>query len=267
MIRHAPSLVSVVALAGLACATPRAPSVPPAPPAPSRGPAGATVDALAPSRQLVVVVTPAWDSTSGTLRRYQRDEAGAAWRPVGESVPVVIGRTGFAWAAGSPLAPAGAPVKREGDGRSPAGVFPLTTAFGFAPAASASWVRMPYLPLLAGTECVDDDASSYYNTLVDRDAVQKVDWASAERMRAIPQYRLGVVVGYNSAPPRRGGGSCIFLHIWSGPRSTTAGCTAFDAAALEALMRWLDPARAPIIVQLPAREYDAARPLWALPAR
>ncbi len=267
MNRHPWSLVAVAALLGAACASPRAPSTVPAPTPVAPVPSVAPASPLGASRQLVVVVTPAWDSTSGTLRRFERGDTGAPWKPVGEPVPVVVGRTGLAWDAGSPLPPAGAQVKREGDGRSPAGAFPLETAFGFEPAAAASWVRMPYLSLTPGTECVDDDVSSHYNTLVDRTAVSAVDWQSAERMRSIAQYRLGVVVGYNSAPPRRGGGSCIFLHIWSGPRSTTAGCTAFDAAALEALMRWLDPARAPMIVQLPAREYDAARSVWSLPAR
>jgi D-alanyl-D-alanine dipeptidase len=215
----------------------------------------------------VVVVTPGWDSTAGMLRRFERDDVRGGWRPVGAPVAVVVGRTGLAWDGASSLAPAGAIVKQEGDGRSPAGAFPLDTAFGFAPvAASAAWVRLPYAPLLPGSECVDDAASVHYNTVVDRDAVARVDWTSAERMRQVGQYRLGVIVGYNAAPPRKGAGSCIFLHIWAGPRSTTAGCTAFDAVALEELVRWLDPAQRPMMVQLPAAEYGAARAGWGLPA-
>src|SRR5512147_1554871 len=73
------------------------------------------------STQMVLVVTPAWDSTSGSLRRFERDDARGRWRQVGTAVPVVVGRTGIAWDGQLGFARAGEPVKREGDGRSPAG--------------------------------------------------------------------------------------------------------------------------------------------------
>jgi D-alanyl-D-alanine dipeptidase len=230
-------------------------------PAPALAPEGP----LARSEQLIVAITPDWNATTGTLRRFARADAGGPWQSAGAPVPVVVGRTGLAWGDEALAASIGQPVKREGDGKSPAGAFPLDTAFGFAPRAEASWLRMPYAALQPGSECVDDDASAYYNTIIDRSSVPRVDWTSAERMRQIAQYRLGVIVGYNATPPRRGHGSCIFLHIWSGPASTTAGCTALDAGELEALMRWLDRSRSPMIVQLPAAEYERLRTSWQLP--
>ena len=215
--------------------------------------------------QLVVFTAPDWTTTTGTLRRFERPNTSSAWSAAASPIPAVIGRTGLAWADASLASEMSQPVKREGDGKSPAGAFPLDTAFGFAPASEMSWVRMPYSPLAAGTDCVDDVASVHYNTVVDRAAVPKVDWTSAEHMRTINQYRIGVIVGYNAAPATPGRGSCIFLHIWGGPSSTTAGCTAMDAGRLEALMRWLDASRRPALVQLPAAEYDRLRDAWKLP--
>lgn len=221
---------------------------------------------LARARQLLVVTTPGWDSTGGVLQRFAL--RARAWQPVGDPIPVVVGRAGFGWGADyRALARDGAPVKHEGDGRSPAGAFPLGTTFGFAPRDSMAWLRMPYLPLAPTTDCVDDTTSSHYNRLVDRAAVERVDWASAEHMRTIDQYEIGVVVGYNATPPRPGAGSCIFLHIWGGPGSTTTGCTAMPRDQLEAVVRWLDRARHPVLVQMPARAYDRLRPRWGLPAR
>jgi len=216
------------------------------------------------ARQLVVVVTPSWDTTSGTLRRYVRSSAAAPWRRVGATVPVVVGASGLAWGADSLGSPAD-PHKREGDGRSPAGVFPLDSAFGFAPASAMSRVRLPYVPLLAATECVDDTSSVHYNTVVNRDRVPSVDWNSSEHMRRIMQYQVGVMVGYNTRPVSKGSGSCIFLHIWNGPGSSTAGCTAFPRADVDALLAWLDARRQPVLVQLPAAEYARLRKRWALP--
>ena len=223
-------------------------------------------DVVRDARQLVVVTTPGWDSTSGTLAWYSRDDGTGGWRAERRGVPVVVGRTGLAWGIGfESYAGAGDPVKHEGDGRSPAGAFPLDTVFGFAGRDIMSWVRLPYVPLDQGSDCVDDVTSTHYNTVVNRQAVPRVDWNSAEHMRAIDQYRLGVIVGYNAAPPRAGRGSCIFLHIWAGPGSTTAGCTAMDAGVLEQLVRWLDRPRRPALVQLTEAEYERLRGGWGLP--
>ena len=126
-------------------------------------------------------------------------------------------------------------------------------------------IQLPYVSLQQGSDCVDDTSSAHYNTVVDRGTVQKVDWNSAEHMRSVSQYRIGVIVGYN-APSRHGRGSCIFLHIWSGPTSSTAGCTAMEASELETIMRWLDPSRRPTIVQLPRASYLRLRGAWRLPA-
>src|SRR5712671_5663717 len=95
-------------------------------------------------QQLVVVTTPAWDSISGTMRRFTRVRPTLAWRADGAPVRVVVGRTGLAWGADTLGRGSRDPRKREGDGRAPAGMFPLETAFGFAPATAASWVRVPY---------------------------------------------------------------------------------------------------------------------------
>src|SRR4051812_32227463 len=164
--------------------------------------------------QLVVFTSSDWSATTGTLHRFERESTRSPWTIAASAIPAVIGRTGLAWADPALASSMGQPVKHEGDGKSPAGAFPLDTAFGFAPRTEMQWLRLPYSPLVAGSDCVDDEVSVHYNTVVDRAAVTKVDWTSAEHMRSINQYRIGVIVGYNAAPPTPGRGSCIFLHIW-----------------------------------------------------
>jgi L,D-peptidoglycan transpeptidase YkuD (ErfK/YbiS/YcfS/YnhG family) len=83
-------------------------------------------------------------------------------------------------------------------------------------------------------------------------------------MREIDQYAYGMHVAYN-APPKPSRGSCIFLHIWAGPGSVTAGCTAMGQDALKALMNWVDPQRRPMLVQLPASAMARLREEWRLP--
>jgi D-alanyl-D-alanine dipeptidase len=248
-LTHLSTIAAAVGLAGLLPAPPRAPANP-----------------TASSRQIVVVTTPAWDATSGTMRRFARRTTSSAWTAVGEPVAVVIGRTGLALGLGFEELERTRPAKREGDGKSPAGIFPLDTVFGFAPRESARAIRLPYAQLTEGSDCVDDTASSHYNTIVDKLRIGRVDWASAEHMRQIAQYEQGVVVGYNAPRPEHGGGSCIFLHIWSGPTSHTAGCTAMDAGELSRTVQWLDRSRRPMLVQFTADMYEQVRRGWRLPA-
>jgi L,D-peptidoglycan transpeptidase YkuD (ErfK/YbiS/YcfS/YnhG family) len=220
---------------------------------------------LARSRQLVLVTTRGWDGVQGTLERFGRKNSKAAWRPVGEKIPVVVGRNGLGWGAGLNAPPRGGPSKKEGDGKSPAGVFRLGPAFGYADASRASWLKVPYTPLADDTECVDDVSSSRYNLIVERSGAGVVDWKSSEQMRAVPGYRWGVVVAHNAQPPVAGRGSCIFLHIWAGPDKGTAGCTAMAQPNLEELLRWLDAKKRPLLVQLPEAEYARLRDAWRLP--
>jgi D-alanyl-D-alanine dipeptidase len=217
------------------------------------------------SQQVVVVITPTWQSTVGTMTRFERATPTSAWTRLEAPIPLVVGRTGIAWGVGFDDASTDGPHKHEGDGKSPAGIFPLDTAFGFAPRDSMGNVQLPYVQLLPTTDCVDDTASAHYNTVVDRATVPRVDWNSAEHMREVPQYKIGVIVGYNASPPLKARGSCIFLHIWTGPDSHTAGCTAFDEAKLREVMLWLDPRKRPLLVQLTLDEYGKLRLKWRLP--
>jgi D-alanyl-D-alanine dipeptidase len=221
--------------------------------------------ALQSARQLLLVVTPDWNSVPGELRRFERGTARERWRTVGTAGPVVVGRNGTAWdPLLTPVVPG--PQKAEGDGRSPAGAFSLGTAFGYAPPAGASWLKLPYLHVVDGIECVDDVASSVYNQIVDRRAIEKADWSSSEKMREVGEaYRWGVVVNYNT-PVVAKRGSCIFLHIGGEGGRGTAGCTAMSPGLLREVMAWLDPSASPALVQLPRAAYDALQQAWALPA-
>jgi D-alanyl-D-alanine dipeptidase len=214
--------------------------------------------------KLIVVTTPDWRAVQGTLIRYERH--GREWVKVREPIPVVVGRAGLAWDPAltrqNPDRYRG-PVKHEGDGRSPAGVFPLKAGtFGFATELPGSRIYRPLTPTI---ECVDDPDSRYYGRIVDRAVVDQVDWKSSEKMSSIPQYRWGVIVNYNMDRPVRGDGSCVFLHEWSGPARGTAGCTAMSRQNIEDLVHWVNGDGRAVLVELPKPEYLRLRLHWQLP--
>jgi len=223
-------------------------------------------EALTESSQLIFVTTSGWDAVDGEMRLYERGSINDQWEAFGDKIPVVVGRNGMAWGRGLHVGAIGeGPVKREGDGRSPAGVFSLSSAFGYAPPEQAGDVKLPYVQAVATLECVDDSQSAHYNRIIDRGAVENPDWKSSERMwRDDDQYRWGVVVDHNpkSAP---GCGSCVFLHVWEAPGKGTAGCVAMNSSSMEGVLRWLDAKKRPVLAQLPWAEFERLRTAWGLP--
>lgn len=222
--------------------------------------------ALAQARQMIVVTTPNWDAVDGVLQRYERASVKQGWQPVGEKIAIVVGRTGLAWGKGlHGDSLSDGPSKKEGDGKSPAGIFRLSAAFGYAAKPKAGAVKLPYLEATPTLECVDDVKSAHYNQVLERGSVKRVDWQSSEQMRRADElYRWGVVVDHN-AQREAGCGSCIFLHIWSGAGKGTAGCTAMQAEKMEAVMRWLRGEQGPVLVQLPQAEFARLQAAWRLP--
>jgi D-alanyl-D-alanine dipeptidase len=217
------------------------------------------------------VLTADWRAIPGTLQRYERASSMAKWQPVGGPINIVVGRSGLAWGIGLNAPPAAAvaavdPLKIEGDGKAPAGVFALGGAFGYAPLAQVAAIHMSYLQTQDSDLCVDDPDSRYYNTLVSTTGVHR-DWKSAEMLRRNDDlYRLGIVVEHNwGDAKKRGKGSCIFLHIWSGADQGTDGCTAMSEPAIRELIAWLDPKLRPVLVQLPANQYSRLKASWRLP--
>ena len=216
------------------------------------------------TQQCIVVVTDSWTSSTATARCFERKN-NSGWQETGRPIPVLLGRNGLAWGRGEmnhrrwP-----GPIKREGDDKAPAGVFKLGTAFGYAKDPVPT--RLTYLPLTNNVVAVDDPKSRYYNQLIDKKKVRDPDWRSAENMiLADGRYRWGIWVRHNE-PRAAGAGSCIFLHVWKNDSTLTSGCTAMSKSSMVRLLGWLDPARDPLLIQLPRSIYSEVGPAWGLPA-
>jgi zinc D-Ala-D-Ala dipeptidase len=214
--------------------------------------------------QLLVVTTHGWDEKQGELMLYERSSDDSPWVPVPASIPVVVGSKGLAWGIGLHPTNLETPCKKEGDKKSPAGIFSLGTAFGLAPPSGMEQLKWEYLPLHPFIETVDDPLSRHYNCLVDRRTVIP-DWHSSEKMSEEPLYAMGLVVHHNFPNPKAYAGSAIFLHIWRGENSGTAGCTAMNREDLRRVLFWIDPSKSPVLVQLPIQEYRSLQMGWGLP--
>ncbi len=216
----------------------------------------------------MLVTTADWDAATGTLRYYER--AGSGWRQVGSPVDVTVGRNGTAWGIGLHEARSDGPVKREGDGKAPAGVFAIGSAFGYAASARTG---LDYRGMGFNDWCIDVPESAYYNKIIDRSLVKAphLDKSSEPMRRDLhvdgdQRYREGFVIEHNADGAVANGGSCIFAHLWKAPGEATAGCTAMAPASMAPLLAWLDARKRPVFVELPRAQYAQLRTAWKLPA-
>jgi len=218
-------------------------------------------------RQLIVGTTKHWDSSEVSVQRWERLSSGK-WKRIGSRWKGRIGRDGSAWGLGlHPGIPFG-PVKQEGDGRAPAGVFRVGNAYGYAPGI----MKRPSLIYHQVTErdlWVEDSTSEYYNRHLQlTDRIPQTPWELQAQMRLDdPAHALKLFIAHN-APPNAvpGAGSAIFFHIWRrGGDAPTSGCTVQEMKYLETLIAWVDPHQSPLYVLLPKEVYNKFRKDWQLP--
>jgi L,D-peptidoglycan transpeptidase YkuD (ErfK/YbiS/YcfS/YnhG family) len=215
---------------------------------------------------MLLVRADSWASSFGSLTPFERKPNGP-WVAAGPEVPVDLGRNGLAWGRGLHVSPETGPFKTEGDRKSPAGVFSLGRAFGVAAELPDESRGFPYLQTQASTYCVEDTRSTFYNQIIDSREVSRSSWEKwSELRRRDGLFDWGVIVRQNAPDTRKAAGSCVFLHVWRGPRVPTSGCTALPRAQIQALLRWLDPAAEPVLVQLPRVAFETLRSTWGLPS-
>jgi L,D-peptidoglycan transpeptidase YkuD (ErfK/YbiS/YcfS/YnhG family) len=129
---------------------------------------------------------------------------------------------------------------REGLGRTRVGVFTLTQAFGNE---ATNGTRLPYYRVDRDDWWDENPTSAQYNRRVHSEYSPGGD--SENLYDAGAAYAHAVVINYNTDPVVKGAGSGFFLHVSLG--SSTAGCVAINARALNEIMLWLRPAQRPVI--------------------
>lgn len=182
-------------------------------------------------RQAVLISQPASDTQRRvklSLWQFENNR----WRGIYTRVDAIVGRSG--------IAPQG--QKKEGDGRTPSGTFELGPAFGYAPSIET---RLDYRQADTNDFWVDDPASAQYNQWV-HGTPQASSWEDMRRKDDL--YKMGIVIGYNTAPIVPGAGSAIFMHIWRRYDHPTAGCVALSQKNLRRILRHLDKNLNPVIV-------------------
>ena len=187
-------------------------------------------EALNQSGQAILI----WDDTSATqlAKMALLEKDGSTWVLVEEEISVNIGKAGFA--------PPG--EKREGDKRTPTGVYALGPAFGYQNDLDS---KIEFIELLDNHYWISDSEMENYNTIVDYVPESK----EVEKMRRNDHlYEYGIVIEYNMEPAIPQMGSAIFFHVERRPEAPTLGCVSMGKTEMIDLIEWVDPDAKPMVI-------------------
>lgn len=201
------------------------------------------------SRQVVVVTTRNWNTSYARLQTWQLSRSNE-WTRVVDPIPARVGWNGVRREAN----------RKQNTGTTPAGTFGLLRGFGLD---KPSGVDIPYRRIDKNDWWPYDPTDPKTYNVFQPHRVKHAKWRTgwAERLKSYgAQYRYAVVLDYNlpskitwrngqriarnTADTSAGGG--IFLHV-SGS-GATAGCISIARDQLRRVLKWLDPAKDPVIV-------------------
>lgn len=153
---------------------------------------------------------------------FSADVAAGTVTGLGETLAASFGCSGACPAA----------AKREGDGMTPQGHWPIRAALLRPGRVAAPATRLPWRWLRPWDGWSDDPADAHYNRPVALPHAR-----GHERLwRDDGAYDIIIVLGHNDSPPQPGLGSAIFWHCRHSDGRATQGCV---AVARDALARWL----------------------------
>ncbi len=129
-----------------------------------------------------------------------------------------------------------ATAKREGDGMSPVGLWPLRRVLFRADRLARPKCVLPVQTLALNDGWSDDPGHGDYN----RQVVLPHGGHCEKLWRDDHVYDIIVVLGYNDKPIVRGAGSAIFLHLARQNYAPTEGCVALSETDMRHVLSAID---------------------------
>jgi L,D-peptidoglycan transpeptidase YkuD (ErfK/YbiS/YcfS/YnhG family) len=154
---------------------------------------------------------------------FNADPAAGTVSAFGETHPASFGKGGYC----------PAPDKREGDGKTPLGLWPIRAALIRPDRLPAPATPLPWRWLRPNDGWSDDVGDPAYN----RPVATPHPHSHEALWRDDHTYDIILVLAHNDAPPVPGLGSAIFWHVRQPDGRSTEGCIAMDRAVLA---RWLE---------------------------
>ena len=185
----------------------------------------ANLDAAATADQMLIVAAFDETATDAWISLHEKQKDGT-WKMIMTS-PGFIGKNGLG-------------KTKEGDAKTPTGVFHFNRAFGIADDPGC---KIPYVKVDQDTYWSGDPREGFhYNELVSIKDLPDLDLASGDSEHIIDytyHYQHCLNISYNEAGTP-GLGSAIFLHCFGPVKPFTGGCVAIQEDHMKYVMRHVD---------------------------
>lgn len=173
-------------------------------------------------------------NASGTLSVYRRNGSSDSWKAEITDAAAYMGRGGMG-------------KIKEGDQKTPCGMFAMNTPFGIKERSEG--FPDNYLKLDDNYYWGGNSGRSTYNKLFDIRNASAADIEGSEHLiEADPEYNYAIDTGYNPGCAA-GKGSAIFLHC-KGPKVNTAGCIAVEEDIMKKILTLYEEGRTVIIIDM-----------------
>ena len=185
---------------------------------------------LADKDQLLIVFSKNDTTNKAVLAAFEKK--GGRWQVHFNPVIASIGKNGFARTD----------EKKEGDNKTPSGLFALGQLFTYE---SAVKTALPFIQSTADDKWIDDPASDEYNTYVrGRTSANSFEHLLLKSI----YYKYCMVIEYNTHPVVKGKGSAIFFHLADDVYTPTAGCIAINEKDMLRILQWFQPGKKKVIL-------------------
>lgn len=183
------------------------------------------LDAAKNAKQLFIVAAFSEDATDAWISLHEKQSDGS-WHMV-MTTPGFVGKSGVG-------------KTKEGDAKTPVGVFHFNRAFGIAddPGCAIPYVKADAETYWSGDPC----KGCHYNELVSLEELPELDIESGDSEHIIDyiyQYQYCLNISYNEEGTP-GLGSAIFLHCLGPVKPFTGGCVAIPEDHMRYVMQHID---------------------------
>lgn len=154
------------------------------------------------------------------------------WRKILGPFPATLAKKGFV-----------IPVqKKEGDEKTPTGIYPISIAFGTLGNIDT---KLPYTYITDTLYWINDSNHPDYNKIADKmgTALTFIEMKHEDEL-----YKYGAVIDYNTNPIEKEKGTSVFLHVWKRENLPTTGSIAAEEETVRKILGRLDIKKAPIAI-------------------
>ncbi len=180
--------------------------------------------------QLLIVFSKNDTTHKAVLAAFEKKSGG--WQVHVNPVIASIGKNGFARID----------EKREGDGKTPSGLFNLGQLFSYQ---SSVKTTLPFIKTTPDDKWIDDPTSAEYNTYVRGKTSAK---SFEHLLLKSADYKYCMVIEYNTHPVVKGKGSAIFFHLADNAYTATEGCVAIKEKDMLRILQWFQPGKKRVIL-------------------